>query len=40
MPEAVQAQVLDGLGAAVDAVGGAFIMGYTTLTVTAVRGGP
>jgi SAM-dependent methyltransferase len=37
MPEAVQAQVLDGLGAAVDAAGGAFTMGYTTLAVTAAR---
>jgi SAM-dependent methyltransferase len=38
LPEAVQAHVLDGLGAAVDAAGGAFTMGYTTLAVTAARG--
>ncbi len=37
MPEAAQAVVLDGLGAAVDAAGGAFTMDYTTLTVTAAR---
>jgi SAM-dependent methyltransferase len=37
MPGAAQAAVLDGLGAAVDAAGGTFTMGYTTLTVTAVR---
>jgi SAM-dependent methyltransferase len=36
-PESVQAGVLAGLGAAVDAAGGAFTMGYTTLAVTAVR---
>jgi SAM-dependent methyltransferase len=36
-PESVQAGLLAGLGAAVDAAGGAFTMGYTTLAVTAVR---
>src|SRR3984885_2971448 len=33
----VQAELLAGLGAAVDAAGGAFTMGYTTLAVTAAR---
>jgi SAM-dependent methyltransferase len=33
----VQSAILEGLGAAVDAAGGAFTMGYTTLAVTAVR---
>lgn len=37
LPEAAQAGLLAGLGAAVDAAGGAFIMGYTTLTITAAR---
>jgi SAM-dependent methyltransferase len=37
LPEAVQAELLAGIGAAVDAVGGTFTMGYTTLAVTAVR---
>jgi SAM-dependent methyltransferase len=37
LPEAAQAAVLDGLGEAVDAAGGAFTMGYATLTVTAAR---
>jgi hypothetical protein len=37
LPEAVQARALDGLGAAVDAAGGSFVMGYSTLTVTAAR---
>jgi SAM-dependent methyltransferase len=37
LPDGVQAEVLDGLGAAVDAAGGTFTMGYTTLTVTAAR---
>ena len=36
-PENAQAELLAGLGAAVDAAGGAFTMGYTTLAVTAVR---
>ena len=36
-PENSQAELLAGLGAAVDAAGGAFTMGYTTLAVTAVR---
>ena len=31
------AAVLDGVGAAVDAIGGSFTMAYTTLAVTAVR---
>ena len=33
------AELLGGLGEAVDAVGGSFTMGYTTVVVTAVRGG-
>ncbi len=37
MPRAAQAEVLGGLGAAVDAAGGSFTMGYTTLAVTAAR---
>ena len=37
IPRDVQAELLAGLGAAVDAAGGAFTMGYTTLAVTAVR---
>jgi SAM-dependent methyltransferase len=37
LPEAARARVLAGLGAAVDAAGGAFTMGYATLTVTAAR---
>jgi SAM-dependent methyltransferase len=36
-PAGVREQVLDGLGAAVDAAGGAFTMGYTTVAVTAAR---
>jgi hypothetical protein len=36
----VQAELLAGLGAVVDAAGGAFTMGYTTLAVTAVRLAP
>ena len=39
-PPDVQAELLSGLGAAVDAAGGAFLMGYTTLAVTAVRLAP
>ncbi|MGH3208686.1 MAG: class I SAM-dependent methyltransferase [Trebonia sp.] len=37
IPDDVQAELLAGLGAAVDAAGGGFTMGYTTLAVTAVR---
>jgi SAM-dependent methyltransferase len=40
IPDDVQAELLAGLGAAVDAAGGAFTMGYTTLAVTAVRLAP
>jgi len=36
-PGAVQRALLDGLGAAVDAAGGAFVMSYTTIAVTAAR---
>jgi SAM-dependent methyltransferase len=36
-PEAIQAGLLDGLGAAVDAAGGTFTMSYTTIAATAAR---
>jgi hypothetical protein len=31
------AQLLEGIGAAIEAMGGSFTMPYTTVTVTAVR---
>lgn len=34
------AEILDAVGAAIDALGGGFTMEYTTLATTAVRGGP
>src|ERR1700722_10201429 len=37
LPPGVQAELLAGIGAAVDAVGGAFTMDYATLVATAVR---
>jgi SAM-dependent methyltransferase len=37
MPESAQAQILAGFGAAVDAAGGTFVMGYDTIAVTAAR---
>ena len=37
LPQDVQARALDGLGAAVDAAGGSFVMGYSTLAVAASR---
>ncbi len=37
LPETVQEHVLDAMGAAVDAAGGVFTMGYATLAVTAAR---
>jgi SAM-dependent methyltransferase len=40
MPEPVRREILDGLGAAVDAAGGSFTMGYATLAVTAARLAP
>jgi hypothetical protein len=40
LPDDTQAEVLGRLGAAVDATGGTFTMGYTTLAVTAVRLAP
>ncbi len=40
MPASVQREILAGLGAAVDAAGGSFTMGYTTLAVTAARLAP
>src|SRR6185437_6141942 len=39
LPAGVRAELLAGLGAAVDAAGGAFTMGYATLAVTAARRG-
>jgi SAM-dependent methyltransferase len=36
-PKAIQAELLDGLGAAVDAAGGSFTMSYTTIAATAAR---
>jgi hypothetical protein len=36
-PAPVQRELLDGLGAAVDAVGGGFTMSYTTIASTAAR---
>jgi hypothetical protein len=36
-PEAIQQELLGGLGAAVDRAGGAFTMSYTTIAVTAAR---
>jgi hypothetical protein len=36
-PEAIQRELLGGLGAAVDAAGGAFTMSYTTVAATAIR---
>jgi SAM-dependent methyltransferase len=35
--EGVQRELLDGLGAAVDAAGGAFVMSYATIAATAAR---
>jgi SAM-dependent methyltransferase len=40
IPPARQRELLAGLGAAIDAVGGGFTMGFTTLAVTATRSGP
>jgi SAM-dependent methyltransferase len=37
MPDRAQAQVLDGMGAAVDAAGGSFTMRYATIAATAAR---
>jgi SAM-dependent methyltransferase len=39
-PEATQRELLAGLGDAVDALGGAFIMGYDTIAATAARRRP
>jgi hypothetical protein len=38
LPPNVQAELLAGIGAAVDSVGGAFTMDYATLAATAARG--
>jgi SAM-dependent methyltransferase len=37
MPERVQAQILEGIGAAVDAAGGSFTMRYATIAAAAAR---
>jgi hypothetical protein len=37
LPRDKAAQVLDGVGAVVDAIGGSFTMAYATVVVTAVR---
>ncbi|GAB2985594.1 methyltransferase type 11 [Amycolatopsis acidiphila] len=37
LPPASMAEILDGVGAAVDAMGGSFTMRYTTVAVTALR---
>nr|MDT0657269.1 hypothetical protein [Micromonospora sp. DSM 115978] len=39
LPPARLAETLAGIGAAIDAVGGAFTMSYATVVVTAVRSG-
>jgi SAM-dependent methyltransferase len=39
LPPADQRKLLAGIGAAIDAVGGTFTMGFTTLAVTAARAG-
>jgi hypothetical protein len=36
-PEAIQQELLDGLGAAVDAAGATFTMSYITIAATAAR---
>lgn len=36
-PPALQQEILEGLGAAIDAAGGSFVMSYTTVTATATR---
>ncbi|HWG15171.1 MAG TPA: class I SAM-dependent methyltransferase [Streptosporangiaceae bacterium] len=37
LPPAVLRELLDGIGAAVDAIGGSFTMGYTSVVTTAAR---
>lgn len=37
MPPAKQQEIVAGIGAALDAVGGSFAMHYTTVAVTAAR---
>ena len=37
LPPATLRELVAGIGAAIDAVGGGFTMGYTTVTVTAAR---
>ena len=39
LPPARQAELLGGIGAAIDALGGGFTMGYATMAVTAARTG-
>lgn len=40
IPPDQQEQILAGIGTAIDAAGGGFTMGFTTLAVTAARSGP
>jgi len=40
LPQGAQEELLAGLGAAVDAAGGSFTMGYDTIAVTAARLAP
>jgi SAM-dependent methyltransferase len=40
LPAATMAEALAGIGAAIDAAGGGFMVQYTTVTVTAARTGP
>jgi len=37
MPPRAQAEILTGMGAAVDAAGGSFTMSYATIAATAAR---
>jgi hypothetical protein len=38
-PPATQQELLAGIGAAIDSVGGSFTMGYTAVVATAARSG-
>ncbi|MGI8449463.1 MAG: class I SAM-dependent methyltransferase [Streptosporangiaceae bacterium] len=40
IPPAIQQEILEGIGAAIDALGGRFTMAYTTIAVTAARTTP
>ncbi|HKN95238.1 MAG TPA: hypothetical protein VJU60_12965, partial [Thermoleophilaceae bacterium] len=39
LPPAQLDELLDGIGAAIDAAGGSFTMGYTTVLISATAGG-